>query len=151
MQPDLAALQAQIAQMGAELGVLQNQLRVHRHDGNMASRMNDSDIFKNKVALPLPGSSGAVVFDPSASTVFTVTPTGNITSLKPSFVPNGGLLTLVIETSGTTSYTITFDVGFTATGTLSTGTVSGVFFTITFACDGVNLREVARTAAMTPS
>ncbi len=135
-----------------QMGLIHTQQQVlqHRHDGNLASRVNSSDVFHTRPALALPLAAGTFSFDPRGSDVFTVTPTAGIT-LTPQTIPNGQRITLVIKTSGTTSFTITFGSGFTAVGTLSTGTVSGVFFTITFAGDGVNLREVGRTAAMTPS
>lgn len=55
---------------------------------------------------------------------------------------------LIITTSGTTSYTLTFGTAFKSTGTLATGTTSAKVFVITFIYDGTNMNEVSRTTAM---
>lgn len=60
----------------------------------------------------------------------------------------GRRYTLVITTSGTTSYTLTFGTAFKSTGTLATGTTTAKVFVITFAFDGTNFNEVSRTTAM---
>jgi len=96
------------------------------------------------------GTTGAVVFNPVAGNIFTLTPTG-ATQIKPMSFPAGQIVVFRILTSGITSYTITFDVGFVANGTLSTGTNSGRYFTVTFACDGTYWNELSRTVAMLPS
>lgn len=144
------ALQSQITDFSAGLAHIQVQLKNHQHTGTQYSRVNNGDLFHTRPTLALLGSNTSVSFDPHASDVFTITPSTSLT-IVPTAITNGGRITIVVKTSGTTSYTITFGSGFTASSTLSTGTVSGVYFTITFAGDGVNLREVGRTAAMTPS
>lgn len=55
---------------------------------------------------------------------------------------------LVITTSGTSSFTLTFGTAFKTTGTLATGTVSAKVFVMHFIFDGTNYNEVSRTAAM---
>lgn len=55
---------------------------------------------------------------------------------------------LIITTSGTTSYTLTFGTNFKSTGTLATGTSSAKVFVISFIYDGTNMNEVSRTTAM---
>jgi hypothetical protein len=60
----------------------------------------------------------------------------------------GRRYTLVITTSGTTGYTLTFGTAFKSTGTLATGTTTAKVFAITFAFDGTNFNEVSRTTAM---
>lgn len=55
---------------------------------------------------------------------------------------------LIILTSGTTSYTITFGTGFKTTGTLATGTTSARRFVINFVSDGTYLIETSRTTAI---
>jgi len=45
MPQDLTAIQAQLAQLEGEMAQMQQQLRMHRHDGNLASRTNLNDIF----------------------------------------------------------------------------------------------------------
>ena len=60
----------------------------------------------------------------------------------------GQHLYIVITTSGTTAFTLTFSTNFKTTGTLSTGTVSAKVFTMHFISDGTNFNEVSRTTAM---
>lgn len=55
---------------------------------------------------------------------------------------------LVVTTSGTSSYTLTFGTNFKTTGTLATGTSSAKKFVISFIYDGTNFNEVSRTTAM---
>ncbi len=145
-----SALQSQMGEFSTGLAHIQAQLKNHRHTGTQYSRVNNSDLFHTRPTLALNGTTTSVSFDPRASDVFTITPSTTLT-ITPAAITNGSRITIIIKTSGTTSYTITFGSGFTAVGTLSTGTVSGVYFTITFAGDGVNMREVGRTAAMLPS
>lgn len=88
----------------------------------------------------------------------TVQATGNVIPYTPTQATTinaatvtgtaGQMLTFVITTSGTTSFTITFGTNFKSTGTLATGTVSGKVFTITFLSDGNFFNEISRTVAM---
>jgi len=64
-------------------------------------------------------------------------------------VPRAGMRrTLILLTSGTTSYTYTFGTGFKSAGTLATGTASGKYFVLEFVSDGTYLIETRRTAAL---
>jgi hypothetical protein len=91
--------------------------------------------------------TGSVSFDPTVyGEVATITPTGAMT-LSPSVVPVRALK-LVITTSGTASYTITFGTNFKSSGTLATGTVSGKAFVVDFIGDGTTYYEVSRSAAL---
>lgn len=92
-----------------------------------------------------PGSTVAVDF--SQGSVFTLTP-GQTETLTASNGMNGQIATLIITTSGTTSYTLTFSTNFKAAGTLATGTVSAKVFTITFRYNGSTWYEIGRTTAM---
>ena len=76
----------------------------------------------------------------------TVTAAKTLTTTVP---PAGIRCCVIILTSGTTAYTITFGTGFKPTGTLSTGTATNKVFTINWISDGTNLYENGRTAAMT--
>jgi hypothetical protein len=76
-----------------------------------------------------------------------VTPTA-LATYTTTVPPAGTMCTLIILTSGTSSYTITFGSGFKATGTLATGTTSARVFVIHWISDGTNLYESGRTAAM---
>jgi hypothetical protein len=91
-------------------------------------------------------TTGTVSLDASLSDVFTLVPTGDIT-LNATNIP-AGTVAIRIQTSGTTSWNITFNTNFKSTGVLATGTVSGKTFTILFVGDAVNLCEVARSTAM---
>lgn len=76
-----------------------------------------------------------------------VTPnaTGSFTTTVPVV---GTLCTLIVLTSGTTSYTMTFGTGFKSTGTLATGTVTARRFVFQFVSDGTSLIEASRTVAI---
>jgi len=77
-----------------------------------------------------------------------LTVTGNQT-LTTTVPPAGSMCTLIVLTSGTSSFTITFGTGFKTTGTLATGTSDAKVFLISFISDGTNLYEAGRTTAMT--
>lgn len=79
--------------------------------------------------------------------VFTLTP-AEAETINATNLAAGQRINLVITTSGTNSYTLTFSGNFKVTGTLATGATSGKVFTVTFVSDGTNLNEVARTTAM---
>lgn len=95
------------------------------------------------------GTTGAVSLDPSLGSVFTITPTAAV-QVTPSSFPSGAFMVVRVLTSGTTSYVIDFQTGFVTTATLSTGTLSGRYFTIAFICDGTYWIEISRTTAMLP-
>jgi hypothetical protein len=83
------------------------------------------------------GSYNVVKVTPNASATYTTT------------IPAAGTrLTLIVLTSGTSSYTITFGTGFKTTGTLVTGTTSARYFNISFVSDGSNVIETGRTVAI---
>lgn len=94
-------------------------------------------------------TTGTIVVNPNLGDVLTVVPTGAITfnitagSLRPNQT-----LTVVVTTSGASSFVITFGTLFKSTGTLATGTADAKVFTVTFRSDGTNYNEVARTTAM---
>lgn len=75
--------------------------------------------------------------------------TPNSTRTVTTNVPRAGeQRTLIILTSGTTSYTMTFGTGFKTTGTLATGATSARRFVINFVSDGTYLIEMSRTTAI---
>ena len=85
----------------------------------------------------------------SSGDVVPYTPTQSSTINAATMTGTGGrTIRLVVTTSGTSSFTITFGTNFKTTGTLATGTVSGKVFVVTFVSDGVNWNEQSRTAAM---
>jgi hypothetical protein len=94
-----------------------------------------------------PGTT--VTATPGSATVLTLTPAQAETiNLTTTGMASGHRFTLVVTTSGTSSFTLTFGTGFKTTGTLATGTVTAKVFTISFAYDGTNANELSRTTAM---
>lgn len=92
-------------------------------------------------------AAGTLALAMASKGVVQVTPnaTGTFTSTVP---PAGTRTTLIVLTSGTTSYTMTFGTGFKTTGTLATGAVSARYFVFMFISDGTNLIECSRTVAI---
>ena len=83
------------------------------------------------------GTNRAVKVTPNA--------TGSLTT---TVAPAGATATVLILSSGTVSYTMTFGTGFISTGTLATGTVTAKTFAVSFVSDGTSMIETARTTAM---
>lgn len=106
-----------------------------------------SAVQSRDATLSALGTTGTVSLDPALGDVFTVTPTGNIT-LNAASAPANAKITVIVTTSGTSSFNITPNSNFKSTGVLASGTVSGKVFTLSFIGDGSNLNETARTAAM---
>lgn len=113
--------------------------------------------------VTIPDASGTVVVEatlaltpgatvaaaPKNYTVLTLTPgEGETINLTTTGMTAGHRFTIVVTTSGTSSYTLTFGTNFKTTGTLATGTVSAKTFAISFAYDGTNAVETGRTTAM---
>ena len=92
-------------------------------------------------------AAGTTAMSLNTNNVVRVTPNANATYT--TTVANAGTIcTIIIITSGTTSYTITFGTGFRSVGTLATGTVTGRAFTITFASDGTSMFETSRIPSL---
>jgi hypothetical protein len=79
------------------------------------------------------------------NTKLTVTAARTLTTTVPTA---GTRCSVLILTSGTSSFVVTFGSGFKPTGTLATGTTNARIFVINFISDGTNLYEAGRTAAM---
>jgi hypothetical protein len=119
---------------------LQGNTGAQGNPGAQGSPGNDAPTYG-----ALANGTTAMAF--ATATTRKVTPT--VSATFTTTVPAAGTFcTLMILTSGTTSYTITFGSGFKTVGTLATGTTSGRQFSISFRSDGVNLYETGRTAAM---
>lgn len=93
-------------------------------------------------------TTGAMTVNMTTS-IITITPTGACT-----FNASGGvvgqIVTFIITTSGTSSFTLTWGTNYRKVGTLATGTTSARFFSVTFVCvNGTIWQEIARTAAQT--
>lgn len=92
-------------------------------------------------------ANGTTAMALGTNTSVKVTPNANATYT--TTVPAAGSVrSIIILTSGTSSYTITFGTGFKPTGTLATGTTTAKVFVINFISDGTSLYEAGRTAAM---
>lgn len=98
-----------------------------------------------KVHSPTPGST--VSIDPRIAPIMKWTP-GEAETINAT---DGGLpderLTVIIDTSGTNSYTLTFGTNFRSTGTLASGATSARRFVVVFVSDGLVWSEQSRTAA----
>lgn len=92
-------------------------------------------------------TAGTLALAFATNGVVQVTPnaTGTLTTTVP---PAGTRCTLIVLTSGVTSFTMTFGTGFKTTGTLATGTVTARYFIFEFISDGTNLIESSRTVAI---
>jgi hypothetical protein len=92
-------------------------------------------------------AAGTLALAFASKGVVQVTPnaTGSFTSTVP---PAGTRCTLIVLTSGVTSFTMTFGTGFKTAGTLATGTVTAKTFVFQFVSDGTNLIECSRTTAL---
>lgn len=93
----------------------------------------------------LPNGTTAMALGTNTGVKVTPTATATLTTTVPAA---GKLRVVLILTSGTTSFTITFGTGFKPTATLVTGTTAARVFAITFYSDGTNLYEIGRTVAM---
>lgn len=87
----------------------------------------------------------ALALGTNTSVRLTVTASRTLTTTVPAA---GSTRVVLILTSGTSSFTITFGSGFKPTATLATGTTAARVFAVSFISDGTNLYETARTVAM---
>jgi hypothetical protein len=127
----VTATTAEINRLVGVTSAVQTQL-----DSKQALPVYKADYATDAVALAF-GVNDVAKLTPTADRTYTST------------VPTAGQRkTLIVLTSGTDSYTLTFGSGFKTTGTLATGTVTAKVFTISFVSDGTNLIETSRTAAM---
>ena len=91
-------------------------------------------------------SNGTLALAFGTNSCVKVTPTagGTFTTTVPAA---GNVGQLIVLTSGSSSYTMTFGTGFKSVGTLATGTTSGKYFILTFVSDGTYMVEISRTVA----
>lgn len=88
-----------------------------------------------------------VSVDFSLASVFTLTP-AQAETVNATNCTAGQVATVIVTTSGTTSFVLTFSTNFKTTGTLTTGTVTAKVFALTFRCNGTTATELSRTVAM---
>lgn len=90
----------------------------------------------------------AVSLNPALGGLFTLVPAQTCTINAASVPTKHQRIVIVVTTSGTTAYTITFGTSFKSTGTLSTGVTTAKVFVLTFEGDGTTFNEASRTTAM---
>lgn len=82
-----------------------------------------------------PGSTVSV--NPALGGVFAITPAQNET-ISAASQKAGQILVLIVNTSGTTPYTLTFSTGFTGLSEFYTGAITAKQYVLTFVSDGTN-------------
>lgn len=97
------------------------------------------------VVVLTPGAD--VTLDVLKGKVFTLTPAQACNINAINMTPHTAI-TLIILTSGTSSYTITFNTNMKSTGTLATGTADGKYFVVKLVSNATLLIEASRTTAM---
>jgi hypothetical protein len=116
-------------------------------DGNEWAPVSWLSVRRDGNEIALGSLSSQTNIDPTDGDVFTCS-IGNNIQFDAVSAPVGARITIVINTISATPRNLTFVGNFKSQGTLSTGSVSGKVFTITFVGDGTNMNEVARTTAM---
>lgn len=82
-------------------------------------------------------------------TAYSLTPAeGETIAATTTYAVKGREYALIVLTSGTSSYTLTFGTNFKSTGTLATGTADAKRFVVKFIFDGTYFVETSRTTAM---
>ena len=84
---------------------------------------------------------------PMTSKIITITPSGALT-LNATGGVSGQEVFFIVNTSGITSFVVTFGTNYRTTATLATGTVTAKRFVLMFVYDGTVWNEVSRTIAM---
>lgn len=92
-----------------------------------------------------PGTTVSVDF--SLATVYTLTP-AQAETINATNCAAGKQASIVVTTTGTSSFVLTFSTNFKTTGTLTTGTVTAKVFNLSFMCSGTTATEMSRTVAM---
>lgn len=107
-----------------------------------------ADVHRDPTVTALePNTAGTAEVDPSLGDLFTLTPADDVT-LDAASAPANARITIIVTTSGTSSFNIDFGTNFKSQGALATGTVSAKTFSVSFVGNGTNLVEVSRTPAM---
>lgn len=80
--------------------------------------------------------------------VFTLVPDQTCNINAASVAARGHKISLIITTSGSSSFTLTFNTNFKSTGTLATGVTTAKVFVVDFVSNGTTYIETSRTTAM---
>lgn len=132
-----------IGQATANLGkftVLQATTSLTVNGNTLSTTLQDAIVALTPAAtIAVPNATGGL---------FTIVPNQSCTLNANSVPASHQRMVLVITTSGTSAFNITFGTHFKTQGILSTGSVSGKVFAMGFECDGVNWNEVSGRTAM---
>lgn len=136
--------------MGLTLGMLllmgaATQLDVTVQLKGVLPLANGGTGYNQTVTALTPGTT--VALDASLGPIYTLTP-AQAETINASNCVSGRHFNLIITTSGTSSFVLTFSTNFKAAGTLSTGTVTAKVFQVSFMCNGTTAVEEGRTIAM---
>lgn len=93
-------------------------------------------------------AAATVNIDPSIANVLSLTPTSATAINVTGTVVDGQELFVVINTSGVSSFVVTFGTLFRPTGTLATGTTTALTFILSFLCVAGKYVETSRTVAI---
>lgn len=125
--------------------VMQNNVVGDITDAGARNMIRDNNVTTGGQLIVAATSDTAMALRWRESVQLTPNSTRTLTT---TIAPRGQVRTLIILTSGTTSYTLTFGSGFKSTGTLATGATSVRYFIIEFLSDGTNMIETSRTVAI---
>jgi hypothetical protein len=119
---------------------------------NGGTGLNSSATFPSSGTIIGTGTSAltagtTVSVDFSLATVYTLTP-AQAETINATNCSAGKSASIVVTTSGTTSFVLTFSTNFKTVGTLTTGTTTAKVFNISFMCNGTTATEMSRTTAM---
>jgi len=93
--------------------------------------------------------NASIALDGNLGQLFTLTPTGDVTTMTATAPPAGSIVYLLLTADSVTARTITFSTGFKVTaGTILTATTAGRITTIVFVSDGTRLCEISRSALL---
>lgn len=123
---------------------------VTKAQGSCATAIAAGTVARSDIAtsaVTALGTTGTVNVDMSLGEVYTITPTGTVT-LTASNCTSGRRATIIVLTSGTTSFTMTPSTNMKGTA-LSTGTTTAKTFGWSFICNSTTAVQAgAATAAM---
>lgn len=102
---------------------------------------------QNRTVVTALGTTGTVSMDFSLGMIYTITPTGAVT-LNATNCATGKIATIIVLTSGSSSFTITPTTNFKGTA-LATGATTAKTFGWSFVCNGTTAYQMGTaTAAM---
>ena len=141
--------------------VVSNTTNAYTYTFSFATPTANRTISVPDGALSIPVTRSAATLTAGATPSFAPGATIHAYSLTPAEnetiagvttgAVSGQKYTLIITTSGTTNYTITFGANFTSIGTLDTGTTTAIVYALDFEFDGTTFRELSRRRQGSPT